>query len=452
MSWASQRPEQVVPDVDGKLVERARWLADQPEVLDTNTKVFAPGWIGFGNTRPGDRVLIVTTSHDDAAVTEALAIALRERGASVDIMSFDAGPDREIEEDDEIGAMIRREPWTGNPRYVPRRYNDVPWVTEILDEHGYDLPIQGRAYPNPIPCRWEGCPWTQAEQFLSEANVFPRDLHALINRKGWEPIWNNGRRARVRITDPEGTDLSYTLLPHYWETNDLWFEERPCINHLMYHPAPPISPNEDATGIVAGTLAHFSRPFPLIEVRVEQGRVESVEGGGRYGSGWRDLLEETRSLQYPQFPRSGLFWFWEAAMGTNPKVQRPADVKHVSSGGTEWERFRAGLLHLGFGTAGPSEAEEWAGRQALPYGHLHVHQQFPTVELTKPDGTRERIVDQGRLLALDDPEVRALAACYGDPDDVLHEPWTPPVPGVSIPGDLGAYARDPARWVFGDAE
>lgn len=429
-----------------ELLPRARWLVGQPEILDKDVKSFSPGWVGFGGTKPQDRVLVATDSHHDIAITQAIAIALREVGASVDVITLDAGPDRKTEEDDEIKAMIRRGVWHHNLDYVPRRYNDVPWITELLQRHGYDLYIQGRAYPNSIPCRWEGHPWTQKEQFLSEANIFPRDLHILINRKGWEPIFENGRGSRVHISDPEGTEFSYTLFPEYWEPEVKWFDETPYYAHLMYHPAPPIIAKEDATGVVAGTLAHFSRPFPLIQVHVENGRVEEVEGGGGYGDGWRDLMRETQHVQYRQFPRTGMFWFWEAALGTNPKVKRPSEVLTVSSGGTEWERWRAGLMHLGFGTAGPSEDEEWAAQQDLPYGHLHVHLQFPTIEIESPDGTRQRTVDRGHLLALDDPEVRQAAEAYGNPDEVLHELWVPPIPGISIPGDFEVFARDPARW------
>lgn len=429
-----------------ELLPRARWMVEQPEILDKDVKSFSPGWIGYDGTQPGDRVLIAMDSHHDIAITQSLAIALRERGASVDIITLDAGPDRPVEEDDEIQAMIARGAWTDNLEYVPRRYNDVPWITDLFQRHGYDLYIQGRAYPNNIPCRWEGHPWSQKEQFLSEANIFPRDLHLLISQKGWEPVWKTGNGSRVHITDPEGTDFTYTLFPDYWINQSRWFGEAPCYSHLMYHPAPPILEKEDAQGVVAGTLAHFSRPFPLIEVQVAEGRVERVDGGGKYGDGWRELMRETENVQYPQFPRPGMFWFWEAALGTNPKVQRPQRISTVSTGATEWERWRAGLMHLGFGTAGPSEEEEWAGRQGLPYGHLHVHLQFPTIELIRPDGTSLRTVDHGHLLVLDDPEVRRVAERYGDPDKVLHEVWVPPIPGISIPGDLEVYARNPARW------
>jgi len=219
----------------------------------------------------------------------------------------------------------------------------------------------------------------------------------------------------------------------------------------MYHPGPPINPKEDAHGVVAGTMAHFARPFPRVQVHIERGRVERVDGGNQYGDAWRELMEETKDLQYPQFPRPGLFWLWEVAVGTNPKVVRPPRVTTIATGSTEWERWRAGITHLGFGTAGPSPEEEWAGSQGWPYGHLHVHLQFPTITLTSPTGEKETPIVDGHLVALEDPEIRDLASHYGDPDDILKEEWVPSIPGISAPGSYEVYAREPSRW-FNDAD
>jgi hypothetical protein len=35
------------------------------------------------------------------------------------------------------------------------------------------------------------------------------------------------------------------------------------------------------------------------------------------------------------------------------------------------------------------------------------------------------VVEDGHLMALDAPEVREIAAKYGDPDDLLAEDWIP---------------------------
>jgi hypothetical protein len=51
---------------------------------------------------------------------------------------------------------------------------------------------------------------------------------------------------------------------------------------------------------------------------------------------------------------------------------------------------------------------------------------------------------------LDDPEVRTLAAKYGDPDKLLTEDWIPEIPGINAPGSDEEYARDP--WKYADAQ
>jgi hypothetical protein len=434
---------------EAPIMAQAAYLAGQPEVLDKTIKSFVPGFIGFGGTRPGDKVLIAVDSNVDQTISQSIATVLRARGATVDVLVVDGGPDRRIEEIDEIHANIRRQAWVGvEESYPARRYLEIPWVTKLVTSREYDLHIQGRAYPSFTDFRWEGHPWQQLEHFLSDANNFPRELHELINQKAWDPIYVRGKGARVRVTDPEGTDFSYTLLPEYWAVEDLnWFEEAPSIGHLMYHPGPPISPSQDASGVICGTIAHFARPFPRLSATLSRGQIIEVNGGGAYGDGWRELLAETANTRYSQFPDVGLFWLWEVAVGTNPKIRRPASIARVSSGGTEWERWRSGIIHLGFGTAGPSACENEAGERGDPYGHLHIHLLMPTVEITHADGSVETPIRAGRLAALDDADVRDCAAKYGDPDLLLREDWIPPVPGVNAPGSYEIYAADPTRWI-----
>ena len=437
-------------EIVAAVMTQARYLAEQPEFLNLQVKSFPPGYAGYNRTKPGDKVMICVDSNVDLTIPTAITSVLREKGATVDLVVVDGGPDRPIDETDEMRALIRRSPWIGFEETFPiRRFSEVPWVTKLVKSGDYDLLIQGRAYPSEFDAfRWEGHPWNQVEQFVAEANNFPREVHELINRKAWDSVWLRGRGARVHISDPEGTDFTYTLLDEYWDESVLnWFEEAPCIGHLMYHPAPPINAKQDATGVIKGTISHFSRPFPQLSATLENGLITSVEGGGEYGAAWRELMTETEEIHYPDFPRPGLFWLWEIAVGTNPKVRRTSNIEMVSSGGTEWERWRSGVIHMGFGTSGPSDCEHWAGERGYAYGHLHMHMMFPTVEIIHADGSVEVPVKNGHLAALDDPEVRECAAKYGDPDVLLKEDWIPEIPGVSMPGSYEVYARDPKRWI-----
>jgi hypothetical protein len=216
----------------------------------------------------------------------------------------------------------------------------------------------------------------------------------------------------------------------------------------MAHPPTPIETDDDSTGTIAGTLNHFSRPFPRIEVDVENARMTGSRGGGAYGDAWRDLEAESRDIQYPCFPAPGLFWIWEIAIGTNPKIARPANIRNLSSGGFEWERRRAGIIHCGLGTRWRSSEEVWAGERHLVYGHLHVHLMRPTLIVQTSTGDIP-VIEAGRLSAYDDPAVRDLAARFGDPDLLLHDDWIPDIPGITVPGSYEDYSADPARFVYG---
>ncbi len=89
--------------------------------------------------------------------------------------------------------------------------------------------------------------------------------------------------------------------------------------------------------------------------------------------------------------------------------------------------------------------------RGIPYGHLHVHLLFATLDVTTAAGETHRVIDRGHLTAMDDPEVRRFAEGLGDPDELLTEAWTPSVPGITTPGDLRDYLRDPASFIYGGA-
>jgi len=429
-------------DISG-LQPYARFLAGAEGIRRT-----AVGFIGYSAVSAGDRVLIAVDSHYDRRIPEAIAQVLRDdRGARVDIIVVDIGPDGPFDDRDEIRVIMRRSDY----RADPRRYEGVPWVEDLAVQGGYKMLIHGRGgghAADPRIRRYEFIPWQLEEQFASRATTYPRELHVLINRKSWDPIWRLGRGGQVHLTDPEGTDITYTLWPEYFSRSGTPFKETPNWGHLMAHPLPPLVERGDATGVFAGTINHFGRPFPRIVLMMNRGRLEGIEGGGGYGDGWRELLQESRSTRYPCFPREGLFWLWEVAIGTNPKVRRPRSIHLLSSGGSEWERRRSGMIHVGLGTSWRSPYEQWAAQRGLLYGHLHIHLLFPTLDVISKGGQAIRIIDRGRLTAMDDPEVRTAAERAGDPDDLLTEDWIPQVPGISVPGSYAAYARDPLPWIY----
>ncbi len=423
-----------------QLLPYAREIAAQAEVRRT-----APGFVGYGATKPGDRVLIAVDTHYDRNVVTAVARALREKGAKVDVITVEVEPDRPFTDTDEVDVIMRREPWERRPR----RWEGLPWIEELAVREKYDLLVHGKGggIPN-LPLRYEAIPWLQVDHFASDATIYPRDLHTLINLKTWANFFGAGRGGRVHLSDVEGTDLRYTLFPEYFDGSRRGYTEVPWWGHLLAHGPTPILEREDATGTLAGTTSHFQRPFPRIRLELENGRLERIAGGAAYGDAWRALRDEAQDTQYPCFPRPGLFWLWEIAIGTNPKIRRPSGIDRLASGGFEWERRRSGIIHVGLGTRWRGPEERWAGERGILYGHLHVHLFFPTLVVEAPDGKELVVVDRGHLTSLDDPEVRDLAAKYGDPDVILNADWSPGIPGVDAPGSYEEYARDPARFIY----
>ncbi len=419
----------------------AKVVVDSPEVRRS-----AVGFIGYGDTRPGDRVLIAVGRIVDDAVLETIVRALHDRGARVDTIVLEDEPDRKFETRDEITMMMRRE----SAQLELRRGDRAMWIEELAESRGYDLLIHGAGGPVPKSSgRYEAFPWSTEEHLASAANTFPRDLHKLINERTYARITGN-TGGRIRLTDPEGTDVSLTILEHPFHDGRHDYGLKPKWGHLMAHPPTPVGPDDDTTGVIAGTMSHYGRPFPRIEVDIDRARMVGIRGGGGYGDAWRELEEESARTQYPCFPEPGLFWLWELAIGTNPKVSRPSNVEYLSSDGFEWERRRAGVIHCGIGTRWRSTEEDWAADHHLLYGHLHVHLLFPTLLIESTAGEVVPVIENGRLSAYDDPEVRDLASTFGDPDELLCEDWVPVMPGVTSEGSYEEYSRDPEPWIYGE--
>lgn len=428
------------------MLDAARAIIRGPSLNRTKTAGY--------DVKEGERVLLVEKTTDDPQVTEALVTAMREAGAQVDVVHIEV-QDRPLEYADEFRGLMHNVPDIPRDPNFELWHAKLKWLERVAEEEGYSLLIQGKSGPLPKleNVRYEGAPWHHRSTFPAAA--FPWPLWDLINEKAWRPIWNKGQGATVRLTDPEGTDLTYTLNPQAWDPEHYEqtgsrrrFQEQYYLAHMYGYPTPPYTSYPDVNGVAAGTLNHFGKPFPHCTVRIESGKVVDVEGGGEYGEMWRRAMDLTKDIQYPEFPDKGLFWMWEVAIGSHPKMVRPSYAFTLSGQAAMYERLRSGYIHIGMGTANGNPQEKWAEERQLPWGHLHVHCLFPTYRLHTVDGEEITVISEGRLTALDDPEVRRMAERYGDPDELLSEAWTPPIPGISVPGDYWRdYAPDPAAWL-----
>jgi hypothetical protein len=126
-----------------ELMPFARELANWRENRDSHI-----GFVGYNKTAKGNKVLIAVDREYDPAVPNAVAEALRGKGAHVDILTADMGdPDRRFDYLDEVEVIMRREPWDDNPR----RWEGMPYIEDFALRRGYNLLIMAKAGRSPRP-------------------------------------------------------------------------------------------------------------------------------------------------------------------------------------------------------------------------------------------------------------------------------------------------------------
>jgi hypothetical protein len=302
-------------------------------------------------------------------------------------------------------------------------------------------------------------------RLMSRAGEFPSAVWRMVETKTIEALAYSDR---VEVTDPEGTAIAWDLTE---EQAQNFAKGAYLQGHLLMNPnmASGRTPQSlvnypafgsdyikptliKANGVVCSTNAHMGS-HPLMCTYVKDGVVQKVEGGGLYGESFRLALHYPgmQELTSPYFKEKGWWRLSETSLGTNPKYfKHPLELLR---GDNLSERMPAGVIHWAYGAI-LLEGPELPGmgvpspiRQAfgmkynVPIGHgMHQHNVIPTYQV-RIHGTDQwqTIIENGRLTALDDPEVRALAARYGDPDDVLSPDYVPPYPGINLAGD---YTRD----------
>jgi hypothetical protein len=160
---------------------------------------------------------------------------------------------------------------------------------------------------------------------------------------------------------------------------------------------------------------------------------------------------------YPYHTTPGYWYLYEIAFGSHPKAFRePAVV--LQTGSTIADRVRSGVVHWGLGIRlwhdpdAPTESKQWADftqKHNVPRDHgWHTHTYFTTYKVKLRNADKwVALLDKGRMTSLDDPEVRALASRYGDPEYLLAEDWIPEIPGINAPGDyMRDYANTPGKF------
>lgn len=429
------------------------------------------GRSALGDIRPGDELLIVTYPHQNEVVFEALRRAMLEAGVArvdridmtdlgMEVREYSAADGwREIT--DRLPPMIEDGVEFNVAAATLRRYlDDRPHYTGVYaGEAG--RPHWKRAVGNRIRNNWV---YATYEDFISRANCYPDEIWRTVDLLVVDAFRD---AAEVRITSPEGTDIGWKVTEAQAE---LWAKGAYLSGHILGSTIQGIRFGhsvetflEEArilfptlNGVIGGTSNHTGY-YPHITVEVENGMISRIEGGGRYGELWREVVDRYRNVRYPGFPYDGWAYFNDASIGTNPKSYR--QIETLWSYNDSWtnlpERAQAGVIHFGFG------AEHWdetflsyAKENKLPTMHFpHVHNLFATYEIKqRSTGEWVKLIDKGRLTALDHPRVVRLAQALGGAHHLEYD-WIPALPGINYPGDYARdYAPDPVAWIRREQE
>ncbi|MBI4442082.1 MAG: hypothetical protein HY649_01760 [Acidobacteria bacterium] len=370
----------------------------------------------------------------------------------------------------EAGIFLRRDYRQYFPEEVQKEFGDTigaldivdPYLIAYLDKHPEVKYIYAGDGGGNFWVRWLGA--KHAEKFqgnfiyyrpidlLSKAAEFPADVWNLVDEKILRPI---SFVSEVTFQDPEGTNLHWTVSPEqaqYWSTN------AGASNHIYIYPSPLHSTFQDGGALAAHT--NHTGIYPTMTIRLDRyGSVQSIEGGGRVAEMFRILLNHPafQGVKFPKAPGLGYWFFRQDGFATNPKFVRsyPALIEGDPFLPNAVERNRAGIQHLAFSyDSTDPEDLAYAKQKGVPLGegqhNFHMHVYFPTAKWKLRDtGEWITVAEKGYVKMYDDPEVRALASRYGDPDLIFRYEWIPSIPGVNVAGDYQKdFAADPWGWMM----
>ncbi|PYQ69853.1 MAG: hypothetical protein DMG04_26730 [Acidobacteria bacterium] len=306
----------------------------------------------------------------------------------------------------------------------------------------------------------------------SQMSTYPGDVWQLAEEQLLEPLVFVDR---MEAKDPEGLDVWADITD---EMAQRWAAGAYQRGHLYMFPNQATGrfgysfvnypafqqkwlarePIARVNGTIAGTQGHGGF-FPRWEITFTNGFISDVKGGGAQGEALKEFVkwDKLNNMTYPYHNQPGFWYLYEIAFGSHPKAFRHP-IPLLKTGNTSPDRVRSGVIHWGLGIRlwhdpdAPTESKVWrefSEKNNVPFDHgWHTHTYFTTYRLRLRNANRwVNVLEKGHMTSLDNPEVRALASRYGDPNYLLTEDWIPEVPGINAPGDyLKDYAPDPGKY------
>jgi 2,5-dihydroxypyridine 5,6-dioxygenase len=232
-----------------------------------------------------------------------------------------------------------------------------------------------------------------AEALSSRYGRFPAELLFGI---GTKTIARLARGQRIRVTTPAGTDVRMSV-----KVNTIGGYCYPFVfdspgykkgfpgGVACFHPEDPVDGVIAVEAITRGNGAPKTILDQPLFLTYRDHRV--VEAAGECAEWWTDFIARNG-------PDSS--WLAECMWGIHPQA----------SGGGGRGAANPHLLHFGIGNSIPYGGPTWAKTWQV----MFVQNATLTV-----DG--DPLLEEGHLTVLDDPEIRAIAAKYGDPEEWLRQ-------------------------------
>jgi 2,5-dihydroxypyridine 5,6-dioxygenase len=336
----------------------------------------------------GDDILITADEKTNKMVLEVVKELVLQRGARLTVCIVPAPPLAEGAEDgSHIGEkFIEMSPSLYAARKAANKLIDLggvpdhnPYVTSL------DYTGKARRYHLMHGNK-------RMEYLLTEFARFPRAILVATSHKVLEIV----RAARrFRLLHPWGTDITFEGIPGNWGPPNGALFASGYGKFRLGRMTVGCNPPETCDGVV---VSKYSKDVggdlkEPVTVRFVDGWAEEVTGG-EAAEKIRAIIGEDRNNRRVQ----------EIMMGLNPKASAYKENGKLTYDGTSG----AGNIHFAIGR----ELGRFASSQHITIAFL------PRVTLYA-DG--EILINDGRLTALDDPEVRKIAAKYGDPDKLLKQ-------------------------------
>lgn len=380
----------------------------------------------MAGVKPGEKVLIVSDRTVNPLLHEALYRAAVEAGAEANLIVLNGFP--EMRSSAKMIAFWAEDWWPDWTWEAAGNSNVLLYTTYNNYRHAFHEGVPASRWfsdRNVRIYKVRGAPELMAwEPFVN----FPAELGKAIAAKVVEQLPRG--RVKVRMVDPAGTDITCDL--DYTNYIDGFLRSKDRISTYTAGGTASVgslhvngNPRQfgNATGVIVASAMHVGPIDPPVRMRVENGLITGVEGGGEVGAFFRQRIQEYKEVDFGRHDGPGTNYLEEISFQTHPKYAAVFDPgeSNFSNMFSGWMGARrAGVIHMAIGSGSAKIVD---GKVTIKKQHWDLEFYAPTYWV---DG--KKIIDNGRLLVLDDPEIRRIAAKYGDPDELLSIEWMPEIP------------------------